>query len=163
VTTLFFPRLLVPVAAAVAPLVDGAISLGLLVIMMLVYGITPTPAVLALPFFVLLAVTTAAALGIWLSALTVRYRDVRYVVPFLIQVWLFATPIVYPASLVPLPWRPFLGLNPLASVVEGFRWALLGGPAPGLMSMASLVVAIGGLLLATWYFRHVEGTFADVI
>jgi len=163
VTKLFFPRLLVPVAAVVSPLVDAGISLALLIVMMIAYGIVPTVAALAMPFFALLGITTAAALGIWLAALNVRYRDVRYAVPFLIQVWLFASPIAYPASLVPLPWRHLVGLNPLASVVEGFRWALLGGPAPGLMCATSVAVAVGGLLAATWYFRHVEGTFADVI
>jgi lipopolysaccharide transport system permease protein len=163
VTKLFFPKLLVPVAAVVSPLIDGAISFVLLLVMMIAYGIAPTPAVLALPLFVLLAVITTAALGIWLAALNVRYRDVRYAVPFVIQLWLFASPIAYPASLVPLPWRHLVGLNPLASVVEGFRWALLGGPAPGLMVLTSVIVAVSGLLMATRYFRQVEGTFADVI
>jgi len=125
--------------------------------------VVPTAAVVTLPLFVLLALATALAVGLWLSALNVQYRDVRYTIPFLTQLWMYATPVVYPSSIVPEPWRALLGLNPLAGVVEGFRWALLGTPAPGALLWVSVAVVsvalVGGLL----YFQRVESGFADVV
>jgi lipopolysaccharide transport system permease protein len=163
VTKVYFPRLIVPLAAVLSPLVDFVVAFSILIVMMFAYGLVPGAAILWLPVLMAFTVCTAAAISIWLSALNVRYRDVRYVVPFLVQIWMFATPIAYPASLISERWRPFYGLNPLAGVIEGFRWALLGGPRPGalmIVSVAVVAVALAGSLL---YFRRVEGTFADVI
>jgi lipopolysaccharide transport system permease protein len=164
ITKVYFPRLLIPSGAVIAGLVDLAIAFVVLLGMLLFYGITPTPRVLALPVFVLLATLTSLGVGLWLSALNVRYRDVRYTIPFLIQVWLFLTPVAYPSSLVPEPWRPLYGINPMVGVVEGFRWALLGTTdPPGAMLLVSaaavLVVVFGGL----YYFRRAERAFADVV
>lgn len=164
ITKVYFPRLILPIAASLAGLIDFAIAFVVLLGMMLAYGITPTPAIWTTPLFAVLAVATALGIGFWLSALNVRYRDVKYAIPFLIQFWLFATPIAYPSSLVPERWRALYGLNPMAGVVEGFRWALLGNTtAPGLMPLASglavFVLLTGGL----FYFRRVERTFADVV
>jgi lipopolysaccharide transport system permease protein len=128
ITKIYFPRLLLPLAAVLSGLLDFAISFLILIGMIVWYGLTPTPSILLVPFFVLMATLTAFGGGLWLSALNVQYRDVRYVIPFLVQFWLFVSPIAYPSSLVPEPWRVFYGLNPMAGVVEGFRWALLGNP-----------------------------------
>ena len=164
ITKVYFPRLVIPIAAVLAGLVDFAIAFVVLLGLMLYYGIVPTAAVALLPLFMVLAVTTALAVGLWLSALNVKFRDVRYTIPFLTQFWMFATPVAYPSSLVPEPWRALYGLNPMAGVVEGFRWALLGkaqGPGPLLaVSVAAVVVLlVGGLM----YFRRTESTFADVV
>jgi lipopolysaccharide transport system permease protein len=164
VTKVYFPRLMMPTAAIVAGAFDLAIAFVVLIAMMLCYGIVPGPeAVFVLPLLLLLFVTTLGV-ALWLSALSVAYRDVQSALPFLLQLWLFATPIAYPSSLVPLPWRTLMGLNPMAGVVEGLRWALLGTqPAPGplvwVSAAAALVVFVSGLL----YFQRVEGRFADVI
>jgi lipopolysaccharide transport system permease protein len=164
ITKVYFPRLIVPTSAVLASLLDFVISFAVLIVMMLCYGIAPTAAVVVLPLFVLLAVAAALGAGFWLSALNVQYRDVRYVLGFLTQVWLFATPVAYPSSLVPTRFQPLLGLNPMTGVVEGFRWALLGkGQPPGLMlwvsAAAVAAVFVGGL----FYFRRVERTLADVV
>lgn len=163
-TKVYFPRLIIPVSAVLAGLVDFCIAFVVLLGMMFYYGIVPTAAVSTLPLFVLLSIATALAIGLWLSALNVQYRDVRYTLPFLTQFWLFLTPVAYPSSLLPEPWRTLSGLNPMVGVVEGFRWALLGrsgGPGPLLM----VSIAVVGILLVTgvMYFRHVEKTFADVV
>jgi lipopolysaccharide transport system permease protein len=160
----YFPRLAIPLAAVLAGLVDFAIAFVVLLGMMVYYGIYPTVAIVTLPLFILFAVATAMAAGLWLSALNVEYRDVRYVIPFLTQFWLFATPVAYPSSLVPEPWRAVYGLNPMAGVVEGFRWAILGksGGMGSLMLVSVLAVIallIGGLI----YFRRMEKTFADLV
>lgn len=160
----YFPRLAIPLAAVLAGLVDFAIAFVVLLGMMFYYGIYPTLAIVTLPLFILFAVATAMAAGLWLSALNVEYRDVRYVIPFLTQFWLFATPVAYPSSLVPEPWRAVYGLNPMAGVVEGFRWAILGksGGMGSLMLVSVLAVIallIGGLI----YFRRMEKTFADLV
>jgi lipopolysaccharide transport system permease protein len=163
ISKVYFPRLIIPMAAVIAPLVDFAIGFVILIAFMAWYRIVPGPSVVWLPALMLLALATAAGVGVWLAALNVRYRDVRYVVPFVVQLWMFATPVAYPASLVPERWRAVYGLNPMAGVIEGFRWALAGGPAPGvitLMSAAVVVVLIAG---GAMYFRRLEGTFADVI
>ncbi|MDW8003073.1 MAG: ABC transporter permease [Deltaproteobacteria bacterium] len=164
ITKVYFPRLIVPASAVFAALVDFAIAFGLLILLMLYYGIMPGLAVLTLPLFVLLAAMTALGVGFWFSALDVQYRDIRYTIPFLTQLWFFATPIVYPLSMVPEKWRILLSLNPMCGVVEGFRWALLGKEhlmvLPLLISVAVVfLVFIGGL----YFFRHVEKTLADVI
>jgi lipopolysaccharide transport system permease protein len=163
VRKVYFPRIMIPVAAILPGLLDLAIAFLVLVAMMLFYGIAPTVRVVWVPLFVLLAFASAAGVGLWLSALSARYRDVRFVVPFLTQLGLFATPIAYPSSLVQEPLRTLLGLNPMSGVVEGFRWALLGTePSPGLIGVsigAALVLLLSGLV----YFGRMERTFADVI
>lgn len=163
ITKVYFPRLVIPIAAVLGGLVDFAIAFVLLLLMMAYYGIVPTWAVITLPGFVLLAVLTALGVGLWLSALNVQYRDVRHTLNFLVQFWLFATPVAYPSSLVPARWRPLMGLNPMAGVVEGFRWALLGksdppGPILGVSIVVVLLILIGGL----YYFRRMESAFADI-
>jgi lipopolysaccharide transport system permease protein len=160
----YFPRLAVPVASVLSECVDFAVAFLVLIGLMAVYGLTPTANVAFLPFFVLLGMVTSLGVGLWLSALNVRYRDVRYVVPFVTQFWLFATPIAYPSSLLSEPWRTIYGLNPMAGVVEGFRWALIGNvPAPGPMLIASSAGAAVLLVTGAFYFRHMERTFADVV
>jgi len=164
ITKVYFPRLAMPIASVCSGLVDIAIAFLLLLAMMAYYGMVPTAAVATLPLFVLLALATALGIGLWLSALNVQYRDIRFTIPFLTQFWLFATPIAYPSSLIPEKWRVLYGLNPMAGVVEGFRWALLGtarGPGPMLAVSVGvvLVLLVGGL----YYFRRMEKTFADVV
>jgi lipopolysaccharide transport system permease protein len=159
----YFPRLLVPLAAVAAPLVDFAIAFAILVVMMIGYRTAPGAAIVWLPFFAALAVATAGAVSIWSSAVTAKYRDVRYVMPFAIQLWMFATPVVYPASIVPGAWRILYGLNPMTAVVEGFRWALVGGPPPGPVTLLSVVTVVLALVGGTVYFRRVEGTLVDVL
>lgn len=159
----YFPRLAVPIASTLAALVDFAIAFVVLLALMAFYGIMPTANVLLLPLFTLLALATVLGVGFWLSALNVQYRDVRYVVPFLTQFWMFATPVVYPASLLPEHWRAFYGLNPMAGVVEGFRWALLGNEPPQSLIAVSSLVALGLLVSGAFYFRRTERKFADVI
>jgi lipopolysaccharide transport system permease protein len=164
ITKVYFPRLAIPIASVLAGLVDFALAFVVLVGMMLFYGIVPGPAVLALPALLLLALVTALGAGLWLSALNVQYRDVRYAVPFLTQLWLFVTPIAYPSSLLGEPWRTVYGLNPMAGVVEGFRWALLGtARPPGTLLAASTVAAVALLVSGAFYFRRMEKTFADLV
>jgi lipopolysaccharide transport system permease protein len=147
-----------------AGLVDFCIAFVVLLGMMVYYGVLPTKAVLALPLFLLLALATALAVGLWLSALNVQYRDVRYTLPFLTQFWLFATPIAYPSTLIPEQWRVVYGLNPMAGVVEGFRWALLGtGQGAGPMVVVSAIVVTALLIGGLVYFRWMERSFADII
>jgi len=164
ITKVFFPRLVVPLAAVLAGLVDFGFAFVVLIAMLLFFGIVPPVAVLTLPFFILLALALALAVGVWLSALNVQYRDVRYVIPFLNQFWLFATPIAYSSSLVPEPWRVWYGLNPMTGVVEGFRWALLGkaGGSASLLIVSILIVVVL-LVSGLAYFRQMEKTFADII
>lgn len=164
ITKVYFPRLLLPLAAVLSGLVDFAIGFVVFLGMMLYYGIAPGRAILTLPFFLLLSVLTALGVGLWLSALNAIYRDVRYVLPFLVQFWMFASPVAYPSSLVPARWRLLYGLNPMAGVVEGFRWALTGRSAPpsillGASSVAVLFLVAGGVI----YFQRMEGTIADVV
>lgn len=163
ITKVYFPRLVVPMAAVLGGLVDFAVAFVILLIMMLYYGIVPTWAIVTLPAFILLAILTALGVGLWLSALNVQYRDVRYTINFLIQFWLFATPVAYPSSLVPERWRALYGLNPMAGVVEGFRWALLGNKPPGAMLAVSVAVVIVILVGGLYYFRRMEQQFADVV
>jgi lipopolysaccharide transport system permease protein len=163
ITKVYFPRLVVPIAAVLGGLVDFAVAFVILLVMMLYYGIAPTWAIVTLPAFVLLAILTALGVGLWLSALNVQYRDVRYTINFLIQFWLFATPVAYPSSIVPARWRALYGLNPMAGVVEGFRWALLGKQPPGAMLAVSVAVVIAILIGGLFYFRRMEQQFADVV
>jgi lipopolysaccharide transport system permease protein len=158
----YFPRLAIPTATVLAGGVDFVIAFGVLLGMMAFYGIVPTAAVVWLPALLLLALVTALGVGLWFAALNVQYRDVAYVVPFTVQLWLFATPIAYPSSLLPEPWRTLYGLNPMAGVVEGFRWALLGtGTPPGPMLAVSAVAAVAILIGGALYFRRMERGFAD--
>ena len=164
ITKVYFPRLVIPISAVLAGLVDFGIAFAVLLILMLFYGIMPTAAILLLPLFIVFALATALAVGLWLSALNVKYRDVRYTIPFLTQIWMFATPVAYPSSLVPEPWRALLGLNPMAGVVEGFRWALLGkATPPGPILIVSVVAVIAMLVGGLLYFRKTESTFADIV
>ncbi len=160
----YFPRLAAPIAVVLSSIVDFVPAFLVLLGMMLWYGLLPTIHVLWLPLFLLLALVTSLGVGLWLSALNVQFRDIRYTVPFLTQLWLFATPIAYPSSLLPQPWRTLYGLNPMAGVVEGFRWALLGTvAAPGAMMVISALIALGFLVTGAFYFRRMEQTFADII
>ena len=163
-TKVYFPRLVIPISAVLGGLVDFGIAFVLLIVMMFFFGIVPTVAILTLPFFILLALALALAVGLWLSALNVQYRDVRYVIPFLNQFWLFATPIAYSSGLVPEVWRAWYGLNPMAGVVEGFRWALLGKTGGTASLFIVSIVIVGALLVSGLaYFRRMEKTFADVV
>ncbi len=164
ITKVYFPRLIIPVATVLAGVVDFALAFLILLGMMFYYGIHPGINIVWLPLFLLLSFVTALGVGLWLSALNVQYRDVRYIVPFITQLWLFGTPIAYPSSLLPQPWRTLYGLNPMAGVVEGFRWALLHtsyAPSPiiAASSLAALIILVGG----AFYFRRTEKNFADLV
>jgi len=164
ITKVYFPRLIIPIASTLTPAVDFWVSFLALLGLMAWFGIVPGWGVLALPVFMLLAALSALAVGLWLSPLNVRYRDVAYAIPFLSQLWMYASPVVYPLSLVPEQWRPVYSLNPMVGVVEGFRWALLGKTSPDFMAMTVsgtvvIVLLLGGIV----YFNHMERTFADVV
>jgi lipopolysaccharide transport system permease protein len=164
VKKVYFPRLVIPVAAVLSGLVDLLLALAVLIAMMGYYGIVPSGNILFLPLFLLLALMAALAVSLWLSALNVEFRDVRYTLPFLTQLWLFATPIAYPSSLLSEPWRTVYGLNPMVGVVDGFRWALLDGAAqPGSIVIASSLATVVLLIGGAFYFRRMERTFADII
>jgi lipopolysaccharide transport system permease protein len=160
----YFPRLVVPISGVISGVFGFILAFLVLLGLMLYYGIIPTLNIVWLPFLLLLTITTSLGVGLWLSALNVQFRDVRYTVPFLTQFWLFATPIAYPSSLLSEPWHTLYGINPMVGVVEGFRWALLGtdtGPGPIIIvsSMVALALLVGG----AFYFKRLEKTFADVI
>ena len=160
----YFPRLAIPIASVLSGLVDFALAFLVLLAMLAAYGIAPTPRALLLPLFVLLALVTALGVGLWLSALNVRYRDVRYVLPFVTQIWLFSTPVAYSSSLLEQPWRTVYGLNPMVGVVEGFRWALLGtAVGPGPLLAASTAASLALLVSGALFFRRMEKSFADVV
>jgi lipopolysaccharide transport system permease protein len=160
----YFPRLAIPIASMLAGTVDFALAFIVLLGMMLAYGLVPTVHALWLPFFLLLALITSLGVGLWLSAMNVQFRDVGYTVPFITQFWMFATPVAYPSSLLPEPWRTLYGINPMAGVVEGFRWALLGADtAPGPVIIVSSLTALALLVSGAFYFRRMEKTFADVV
>jgi lipopolysaccharide transport system permease protein len=164
ISKVYFPRLLMPISSVLTGVVDFAIAFVVLLGMMAYYGMGLTPAALLLPFFVLLSVISAMAVGLWLSALNVQYRDIRYVVPFLTQFWMYATPIAYSSSLIPEKWRWLYSLNPMTGVVEGFRWAILGKSSLdafslGLSTIVVLILLVGGL----YYFKRMESKFADII
>ena len=164
ISKVYFPRLIIPLSATISGIVDFAIAFVILVGMMFWYGVTPRWTVLSLPLFITIALVAALSVGLWLAALNVRYRDVGHTVPFLIQIWMFASPVAYPVSLIPEKWRLLYSLNPLAGVIEGFRWALLGKESPdfGVIAVSTMVVVallFGGLI----YFKRTERTFADLI
>lgn len=164
VTKIYFPRLLIPLAAAISPVVDLLISFVVLLFLMGWYRITPGWGLLALPLLIFLVILATLAVGLWSAALNVRYRDVGSIMPFVIQIWMYASPIAYPVSMVPAKWQALYGLNPLVGVIEGFRWALLGKPFPPLSVMGTstamiLVLFFGGLI----YFKWSEQSFADII
>jgi len=164
ITKVYFPRLILPFSSVLSGLVDFLIGFVLLVVMMAYYGVGQGLALLWLPLFLLLATATALGAGLWLAAWNAKYRDVRYAIPFLVQLWMFASPVAYPSSLIPEQWRWLYGINPMAGVIEGFRWALTGqGTAPGPLLLASacavVVLLAGGLA----YFQRIEGTIADVV
>lgn len=162
ITKVYFPRLVLPLSAVVSGLVDFAIGFVVLLIVTVIYGIRPTLAVLWLPILLFLAVLTALGVGLWMSALNALYRDVRYVVPFLVQFWMFASPVAYPSSLVPERWRWLYGLNPMAGVIDGLRWALTGhGIAPGPLTLVSAFAVVVVLLGGLFFFQRMEGTVAD--
>ena len=164
ITKVYFPRLVVPLAAVLGGLVDFAIAFVILLLMLFVYGIVPGWQIVTLPAFILLAIMTALAVGLWLSALNVQYRDVRYTINFLIQFWLFATPVAYPSSIVPPQWRVLYGLNPMVGVVEGFRWCLLAKrESPSALVLVSALVVSVLLVGGLFYFRRMEQQFADVV
>jgi lipopolysaccharide transport system permease protein len=161
---IYFPRLAMPIAAVLSGVVDFVLAFMVLLGMMLFYGIVPTIHAIWLPGLLLLAFVTSLGVGLWLSAMNVQFRDVRHTVPFIIQFWLFATPVAYPSSLLAEPWRTLYGINPMVGVVEGFRWALLGtDTAPGLMIIVSSLVSLALLIGGAYYFRRMEKTFADVV
>lgn len=160
----YFPRLSMPIASVLGGLVDFVLAFAMLIGMMLYYGMAPTLNVVWLPILIILTVITSLGASLWLSAMYVQFRDVRHIIPFLTQIWLFATPIAYPSSLLTEPWRTLYGINPMVGVVEGFRWALLGTQtAPGPTMIFSGLVATGLLLSGAFYFRRMEKTFADVV
>ena len=160
----YFPRLMIPCGTVLAGTIDFVLAFGVLLGMMVYYGVTPTTNIIYLPLFLLLALVTSLGVGLWLSALNVEFRDVRYVVPFITQFWLFATPIAYSSRLLSPPWRTVYGLNPMVGVVEGFRWALLGTEtAPGAMVGVSAGAALLLLITGALYFRRMERTFADIV
>ncbi len=161
---IYFPRLTMPIATVLSNLVDFLLAFLVLLGMMLYFGVRPNANVIWLPFFLLLALVSCLGAGLWLSVMNVQFRDIRYAVPFITQFWFFATPITYPSSLLEEPWRTLYGLNPMAGVVEGFRWALLGAEqAPGLMAAVSAAAAVALLISGLFYFRRMEKTFADVV
>lgn len=164
ISRVYFPRLVAPLATILSGLVDFAVAFAVLLGLMVFYGVIPGVAVVAIPLFLLLAVLSSLGVSLWLAALNVKYRDIRYTIPFLVQIWLYVTPVAYPASLIPERWQVLYGLNPMVSVIEGFRWALLGTatPSAGMMAVSTIIVLAiftGGL----FYFRRAEREFADVI
>jgi lipopolysaccharide transport system permease protein len=164
ITKVYFPRLVLPVSATISPLLDMSIGFVFCLLMMAYYHLRPTPAALLLPFFLCLAILTALGVGLWLSALNALYRDVRYVVPFLVQFWMFASPVAYPSSLVPEHWRWLYGLNPMAGVIEGFRWSLTGrGNPPSILMAASASGVLILLISGVMYFQRMESVVADVV
>jgi lipopolysaccharide transport system permease protein len=164
ITRVYFPRIIIPLATTISGTVDFAISAGLLVALMLFYGVVPGIEIVWLPAFILLMLITALGVGLWLSALNVEYRDVRYAIPFVNQFWLFITPVVYSSSLVPERWQVVYGLNPMTGVVEGLRWALLGvGKGPSPMLIVSVVIALALFVSGILWFKHREETFADTL
>ncbi|MEK6766261.1 MAG: ABC transporter permease [Planctomycetota bacterium] len=164
ITKVYFPRLIIPVSSVLSGFIDFAIAFIVFMAMAFYYGIYPALSIILLPFLLLLGLITALGVGLWLSALNVKFRDVRYTIPFLTQFWLFATPIAYPSSLLSEPWRTIYGINPMVGVVEGFRWALLGvDTAPGAIIFVSALVSMGLLVSGAFYFKRMEKFFADII
>lgn len=164
ITKVYFPRLVLPLSAVVAGLVDFSIGFVVFLVMMAYYGIVPSLPIFFFPLFLLMAVLTALGVGLFLSALNAIYRDVRYVLPFLVQFWMFASPVAYPSSLVPQRWRWLYELNPMAGVIDGFRWSLTGkGQPPGILLAVSASMVVLLVVAGTVYFQKMEGTIADVV
>ena len=168
ITKVYFPRLVIPISGVLSGLVDFGVAFLVLIGLMVYYRVSPTPAAVLLPAFLLLAMFTALGFGLWLSALNVRFRDVNYLIPFLVQIWMYLTPVVYGSALIPERFRWLLGLNPMAGVVEGFRWALLGhrladAQAPGVLFIVSIAITLLVLVSGAIFFRRTEDSFADII
>lgn len=164
ITKVYFPRLAVPISSVISGLVDFALALAVLLGMMWFYGYSPTSAIWFTPLLLILALTTAMGTGLWLSALNVEYRDVGYLIPFILRVWFFLTPITYSASIVPEAYQTLYALNPMTGVVQGFRWAMLGeGSSPSIILLASTAASLVLLISGALYFRRMERTFADVV
>jgi lipopolysaccharide transport system permease protein len=164
VSKIYFPRLVLPLASVLGGLVDFAIAFLILVVLMIYYKITPTTAIWTLPLFLVLTVVTALGVALWLSAINVQYRDVNYVLPFLTQFWLFLTPVAYSANVISSKWQFVYSLNPMAGVVNGFRWALLGtNTGPNMNMVVSICISLVFLVSGLFYFRSMERTFADTI
>jgi lipopolysaccharide transport system permease protein len=168
ITKVYFPRLIIPFSSVLSGLIDFAVAFVVLIVLMLIYGLAVTPSILLLPVFLLVAALTALGFGLWLAALNVRYRDIQYLVPFLVQMWMYATPVVYGSTLIPERFRFLLGLNPMTAAVEGFRWALLGDAAPASQTspwlfVVSLAMMIIMLITGLIFFRRTERTFADIV
>jgi lipopolysaccharide transport system permease protein len=164
VRKIYFPRLIMPLANVVSPLVDFCIAFVVLLIVMAFYGIAPNVKMLIIPLLMVVAALLALSIGLWLAPINVRFRDIKHTLPFMIQIWMYASPIVYPLSLVPEQWQMLYSLNPMVGVIEGFRWAVFGQGAPNFMAlgMSAVIIVIlmaGGLI----FFRRMERTFADVI
>ncbi len=163
-TKIYFPRLIIPISAVLAVLADFIISFLVLIVMMFIFRITPTWQVLWVIPLILMAILTALAVGLWLSAMNVQYRDVQHMVPFIVQIWMYASPIVYPIETIPAGlWRTLYGLNPMVGVIQGFRWALLGAAKPDLTMWVSIIVVIILFISGLFYFRKMEKTFADIV
>jgi lipopolysaccharide transport system permease protein len=162
-TKVYFPRVILPLASVCVGLTDFCVALGVLAGLMAYFGVVPGLAVLTIPLWAALAMISALSISLWLSSLNVRYRDIRYTVPFITQLWLLSTPVAYPTSWVPEAWRPLYALNPMVGVVDGFRWAILGGPAPGMTVVVSTAVVMVVLVSGLIYFRRTERTFADTV
>lgn len=168
ITKVYFPRLVIPISGVLGGLVDFGVSSVVLGLLMLFYRIPPTANIVWLPFFLLLAIATALGFGLWLAALNVRFRDVNYLMPFLVQIWMYVTPVIYSVTLIPEQYRWLLALNPMTGVVEGFRWALLGGvmtetQPPGPLFAVSVLITLVVLVTGAIFFRSTERTFADII
>ena len=168
ITKVYFPRLILPISGVFSGLVDFAIAFVILAVLMVYFRIKPTPAIIFLPGFLLLALLTALGFGLWLSALNVRYRDIQQLVPFVVQTWMYLTPVIYSSTLIPEPYRWLLALNPMTGVVEGFRWALLGNyleeaQPPGILFPISALITLIFLISGLYIFRSTEKTFADII
>jgi lipopolysaccharide transport system permease protein len=163
VTRVYFPRLLSPAAAVVPGLVDFTLAVALTAVLCVIYEVAPGPQVLLVPLWMAAAAIVAFGVGTWLAAINVKYRDVRHILPFLLQTWFFLSPMVFPSSLVSGDWRAVYALNPLVGLIDGLRWSLVGGPAPPPADVASLVSAVVIVVGALYYFRSVEDRFADVI
>jgi lipopolysaccharide transport system permease protein len=164
ITKVYFPRLILPLSSVLTGLIDFLVGSTILILMMIYYGIRPGFALAWVPLFILLAIASGTAIAVWLSAINVRYRDVRHTLAFLAQLWLLATPIAYPSSLATAAWRPLIGINPMAGAVEGFRWAISGaGEPPGMLLLISATVSVVLLSTSFLYFRKMERTFADFV
>jgi len=164
ITKVYFPRLVVPIASSITAMIDFCVALVVLLVMMAIFRVAPTPRALALPLFVLIGAVAALGIGLWLSALNVEYRDVRQAVPSLVQFWLFISPVLYPLDTFPTGWRHYLLIaNPLSGVVEGIRWSLLGSPMQLNLALTSAAISVGVLITGLYYFRRMEDRFADMV